>query len=369
MATVTQRNNGMIQFEGEHSHIPGIARNSWKLDTSLLRTGTSASAQQLTAMHKWSSTLKENQGLPPYILNYGAHGRSAALADLLTDAVLLENGRGSIVLGTYAFAKNGQTFEVPIFGFSTGMGISSSEIFVKEISAHVSDGPTYHFNGKEVSANSTIMIRVGTCGGCNFDTRHGLLEPVIDRPSLVNASFNLASLYNPIIETSPAPPIFDIGKNGDFARFWKEERNTDLVQVGAWVFLKNQNSPDVVEAIRVSADARGLVCYTGGALSKGSLGMESKHPEIFGALRNNEGVFASEMEQAGTANLANMFAAENSIKVLTGMVALIIGAIPGSGFPEFGNPQHDKEVSTGMSNALQVGLDALASLAGFKGKD
>ena len=369
MATATRGNNRTIQFEGEHSYVPGIARYGWKLDTSFLRPGASVSAQQLNAMHKWSITLKENQGLPPFILNYGAHGRSQALADLLKDAVLLENGRGSIVFGVYSFAKSGQTFEIPVFGFSTGMGISSSEIFVKEIAAHVSDAPAYHFNGKRVFADSTILIRVGTCGGCNFDLGGRLLEPVIDRPSLVNASFNLASLYSSIIETSPAPPIFDIGKNGDFARFWKEERNTDLVQEGEWVFLKNYNSPIVVEAIRVSADARGLVCYTGGALSKGALGMESRHPEIFGALRNNKGVFASEMEQAGTANLVNMFAAENGIKALTGMIALIIGAIPGSGFPVFGNPKHDKEVATGMGNALQVGLDALASLAGFKGKD
>jgi hypothetical protein len=59
---------------------------------------------------------------------------------------------------------------------------------------------------------------------------------------------------------------------------------------------------------------------------------------------------------------------KDGIRVLTGMVALIIGAIPGSGFPEPGNKKHDKEVSTGMQNALLVGLDALASLAGFKGK-
>jgi uridine phosphorylase len=363
MATATRGKNNTIQYEGEHSNIPGVARNGWKLHPSLLPKGTRPTRAQTNAMNSWSKTLQKNQGLPPNIINYGAHGRTEALAELLTDAVVLENGRGNMVLGTYFAEINGITFRIPVLGFSTGMGLPTAEIFVKEVCAHAANSPSYSFNGDEMPAGAINIIRVGTCGGCNSDAGGHFLRPVVDRPSLVNASFNLTSIYNPIIETSPEPPVFDIGKNSKFACFWKEERNTEIVQEGKWVFLKNQNSMEVVRAIRTVTTRYNLACYTGGALSKSSLGFESKHPEVISGLRRNAGVYASEMEQASTANLAALFANENGIKVLTGMVALIIGAIPGSGFPEHGNKTHDLEVATGMKNALFAGLEALASIA------
>jgi uridine phosphorylase len=368
MIFATNGKRNPIPYEGEHTPLPDIARNGWKLKNGLFQKGKMPSLKRMLAHRKWSRILSENQGLPPNLVHYGAHGRSKPLANMLKSAVLLENGRGSLVLGIYEHKINGKKFKLPVVGYSTGMGLPTAGIFTKEVLAHVANAGEYRFNGETIPAPTINVIRVGTCGGCNYGEGTNALKPVVNRPELVNAEYNYTSLFNPLIDASKVPPQVSIIMGSELRQYWNR-RGCELVDVNGWVFLKNANSPEVVNAIGAAAGRLGVLCHNGNALSKNALDFETVNHDIIGKLRIKHNVLASEMEQSVVADLALRMKQFN-LKVLTGMVALVIGALPGSGYPEYGNKQHDQEVADGLKNALKVALEALQSLSssGRKGQ-
>jgi len=305
--------------------------------------------------------IAKNGGCPPLILNCGDPERVAKIGELLEDRAILSTGRGNVAIGIAT--HDGKKF--PIMAFSTGMGEASAEIMAKETLAHVSLEPNYYFDGQKLDTrNKVVLIRLGTCGGCNYKYKSGkLLEPVVDRPVLINATNNLTTGAT-IMESMGYPPsVLGMSKNHSLRKRFEADwaaYGGKVVLVNGWPFIENRNSFSVRNAITEAAEELGVAYHEGGTLSKASLNLEQSSGRLFERLRKERENKASEMEQATMAYLAKKYKYECGLGIKTGMVALVVGALPGTGYPEAGNKEHEEQMASGMENLLKVAIAALS---------
>ena len=337
-----------IKFEGVHGPLPNLKANGWKGN----------------GVAPW---IAKNGGCPPLLLNCGDPERVVRIGELLEDRAILSTGRGNVAIGITEY--RGKKF--PIMAFSTGMGEASAEIMAKETLAHVSLEPNYYFDGQKLdTGNRIVLLRLGTCGGCNYSHKSGkLIEPVVDRPALINATTNLTTGAT-IMESMGYPPsVLGMSKNHSLRKQFEADwaaYGGNVVKVKGWPLIENRNSYSVRNAITEAANELGVACHEGGTLSKASLNLEQSSGRLFEHLRKKHDNKASEMEQATMAYLAKKYKYEYGLGIKTGMVALVVGALPGTGYPEAGNREHEEQMANGMENILKV---AIAALGKFVAQD
>ncbi len=337
-----------IRFEGVHGPLPGLKAKGWKGN----------------GIPSW---IAKNSGCPPLLLNCGDPERVAKIGELLEDRAILSTGRGNVAIGIAEY--EGKKF--PIMAFSTGMGEASAEIMAKETLAHVSLEPKYFFDGKAlITGGIIVLIRLGTCGGCNYSHKSGkILEPVVDRPALINATNNLTT-GGTIMESMGYPPsVLGMSKNHSLRKQFETDwaaYGGKVVRVKDWPLIQNKNDESLRIAISKAAGELCVPCHEGGTLSKASLNFEQSSGRLFEHLRKKHDNKASEMEQATMAYLASKYSREHGLDIRTGMVALVVGALPGTGYPEAGNQEHENQIVTGMENMLKVAIAALSNFAGIE---
>ncbi len=394
--------NMELSFKDEQLtvHAPRLALSDWKNE----------------GLPDW---VVKKKGLPGNVIHFGDPERRVPFAKMLKDAVIVDNlfkegerGRAPLVIGVYPYKyKEGgseRTFDVPVIGLGTGMGQASTKIMLYDSLGYVSIDPVYMVGGQELRTGGRInLIRVGTCGGCNTTE---LDPPVVNRPALVNSTVNY-STGAVVMEGLGWPPMVlglprDNPQRAEFERLWagfgggviedraslvfREEKGktsfhgavaallklensweADLwvpmrpemrIMHHVWTFLSNKNSPTIVRAISKSAGEIGVECHQGAALSKDSLDLEN-HGHVIQLLRRKYGVIASEMEQFTANFVASFLDRVGGIKTRAGMVTVVVGSLPGTGYPEKGNKQHEQEIATGTDSALKVALESLSRLA------
>lgn len=351
-----------------HGHAPRIALLDWNVDAL-------------------PDFIKANRGLPGNVVHFGDPERKFSFAAQLKDSIIVDDlfesgkkGREPLVIGVYPYKykeANGaeKTLDVPVIGIGTGMGQASSKIMLWDNLGYVSLNPTYSLGSKNLYTGGRInLIRVGTAGGCNSITYE---LPLINRPLLVNADANYSSGSVVMESLGWSPAVLGRPKDDrqrvQFEQLWAgfggsivEETIKTNFKGGemekTWVFLVNQNSGDIVRAIKSSAARNRLECPTGSSISKDSLDLENEG-SLIQVLRNNHKVYISEMEQFTANFVANFLRKVGNINAHAGMVVVVVGSLPGTGYPEKGNVQHENEIVRGIDNAMKIALDALGSLA------
>ena len=343
-----------IECEGEHTFLPEAKRRTW-------------------LVRGLPDYLKKNDGISPVILNFGERDRAYLLKTLLKDAVVSDDvlgigarGREPIVFGIYEHEGR----EFPVVGVCTGMGMPSASNILPEVLKHVALGEKYFFNGKEMPAGRMIIIRIGTAGGINSND---LEEPVVNRPDIINAYGNLATAGTVAEELGFCPSV--LGMPDDSLELIRtkqllEKYGTKIMKVKSrsetlgcditWNLLFNHNSKELVDAMNAVAGKMGMPVQNSLIFSKNKLKFE-KHVAVLQEMRKR-GVLATEMEQLETTFRSSVLQVEYGITALTGALIVLVGALPGTGFPRPGNEKDKEEIETNLVNSVKIALGAAANL-------
>lgn len=296
--------------------------------------------------------------ISPFHVNVGSRQRVRAALPFLKDARFLEGGRVEILLGTYEHAKKGgKKLDVPIVVYETQMGMGAADIIVREALHFSCCGPVFRFNGSEVRTEGKIIeIRAGTSGGCNTGEKNGG-SPVLAVGDIVAAE-RVMGTSGTIMQALGFMPLLKM----------REDNKSQIELVSAcqkWGALGGSITKDGYLAMGTDSDLarevfgaafeRGLACNIGAVFSKESLYSEANHG-FFVDLRKNEGVLATEMEGLQIAYIAAE-AKKKGIEMLTGVVAGIVGVVPGTGFPN--NKDEERAARKVENDVVEVALSAI----------
>ncbi len=259
-------------------------------------------------------------------------------------------GRVSIVSGDYEFKRDKKNGVIRLTVGETQMGLDAVDIIQREY-AYCADG------------TPVVQIRSGTSGGMN--TRD-LDAPVMDLGDIVIARTNIGR--SGALEQSLGyfPKIIpDVDSARELADFIKmlEQLNIRITSDGR--FYEVKNDVIVVKALENAAKGLGYKYLTGKNFSKESLNAEGAEGLML-RLREKDGVLISEMEQLQNAYIAAFTWAKYNVKVLSGMVVAVIGAVPGPGFPDPKNKVQMKLQEDTENKALLISAEALADLSRLK---
>ncbi len=299
--------------------------------------------------------LKDNDGaLPPLIIAVGDARRAARAVGVLNlqnvaplhehgEKLLGLTGRGRVdmLIGSFELDKKA----IPLLIVETQMGMSATEIILREVLAHCS--PEYKFAGTNIKTDGIYVIRAGTAGGINMADGSGA---VIKLGDIVNASFSIG-WSGAVIESLAGLDFFSDEVRSKFKKRWDE---LGLSWTDDGRFPLAQCSKELVNAINTVSKDLGVRIVTGGNFSKDSLYAEIGAAQFF-ELREKYNIMSTEMEQTALLKLCAEFK-EKGISVHGGLVSGILGILPES-FAE-GKDAEDK-MKRAEEDALKVAAHAL----------
>jgi uridine phosphorylase len=267
----------------------------------------------------------------------------------------LTPGRVSVAVGTFDGA--------PLAVVEHGMGCPSTEVILREILSDRHCARRFPVPGaadEVFDAPAKFVIRVGTAAGLNRR------EPRADGSTL--REFDLIVCNEQVgISLTDAQAL--TGHLNLFDPRLLAETRSALVQLGyGFRRLAGAEAPtlatdaELAEALERGAEA-GIARFLPAAravrlgnFSKDSLYAE-KHEAEFVALREECGVGSSEMEFSTVARVAQQHTRAGD-PVRCGMVAAVLGLIPGDGFSE----DHERAAAA-SSAAMFAAMSALAHVA------
>lgn len=256
-------------------------------------------------------------------------------------------GRVSVVTGDYHFRRHGEKGTIRLVAGETEMAFGADDITTREYAYSAEDEPV-------------VQVRRGTAGGMN--TRN-LDAPEMKLGDIVIADRSIGS-SGAIFQSMGYFPkvVIDMEAIGEAQRFVAEWQKLGGTVTADGRFLVMKNDPIVVQALCEAAGKLRFDYHVGGAFSKESLYGEGSE-ELMLALREKEGVLATEMEQLQNAYIAAVMRAKHDVRILTGMVVAVIGAVPGAGFPDRNDKQQMKLQEKTEENALKIAAEAMVSIA------
>lgn len=299
--------------------------------------------------------------ITPFHVNVGSRGRvnEAFRHKLLDGASLVRGGRIDTLFGVYKHEKkDGSFLDVPVVIYETQMGMSAVDMIMGEMVHFSCVEPVYKFNGKEIYTGGKIIeIRAGTSGGCNTAEFDGEV-PVLRIGDIVSATSTIGTSGTILQAEGFLPTLNYYAKGTELMEFTRknEAMGGKITDDG---FLEFDSHEKVVIGIAAAAGNMGLNAYLGKAFSKESLDCE--RDELFVKLRNEHGVLASEMEQLQAGYIAAKAKTRYNTDVMTGMVAGVIGTVPGAGYPT--NKKEEKLKAETEMNVVKVALGAIGIIA------
>ena len=321
--------------------------------------GIHTAAGHLQQFNKWKRVpfLRENEGrLPPFIISVGSRARVLQAPSLLNfseyafiderareEFGLSDYGRVSILIGL-AESKGGP---FPLMVAESQMGCPAAQINVREL-LDLSSPYGYRINGKFYSSDGIYIIRAGTCAGVNSHTEGHKMkigDLAIATTSIGSVGAILQSKFGVL----------------DFAGRNVSEYADDISSfTNDACHLSTSSSEIIIEALSSEAKARKVRSSTGPNFTKDSLYAEMGEEE-FSALRDEYGVISTEMEQIALDSLAEEYTS-SGIPTQSGLIAAVVGAIPGKSFPE--TAREKKAAANAEKNALLIAKEALSVIAG-----
>jgi len=310
----------------------------------------------------WSKIpyLKENDGrAPPFVIVVGDRRRVGKVAERLSSPVFLdeqaarisseidswehspltkpEYGRIAMALGTFR--------SVPLLVAEIQMGSFAAQIILGEILSDNLISREYRVGQEKFDASSKYVIRVGTCGGINSPNREYIREG-----DIVNSTFAIG-VSNAVLQSTIQLDTWRMDDLESLRRTWKSlGPEFSVTQDG---HPRVECAPDIVAAINKAADLIGIErCFKGGAVTKDSLYAELSE-EMFTDLCLQYDARSTEDALSTIGVVCKKKRAE------FGMVAGVIGLIPGSSFVE-----SEPVKSQAEDNAISVALEAMCAVAG-----
>jgi uridine phosphorylase len=263
---------------------------------------------------------------------------------IVEDGKKREVGRVKVVEGYYYYPYDKNTYGVRLLVAETQMGMPAVDIVARELIFAAKKEPV-------------VQIRVGTCGGINTQE---LDHPILGIGDLVIAQKVIGSSGAIMQQMGYFPSILNPNEDKkDLFKFIDNWQRLGGEFALDGKFLALRNDLVVVSALRNAADRLVFSYHVGNAFSKESLYAEGQE-ELMIELRKKENVLITEMEQLQHAFLAHFAKAKYGLRVFTGMIAAVIGAVPGEGFPT--DKKGFEKQQEAERQALKVGALALGFL-------
>lgn len=320
--------------------------------------GIHTAAGHLQQFKKWKEVpfLRENEGkLPPFIISVGSRARVLQSPQLLglTEYAFIDEearqkfglsyyGRVSLLIGL-AESRGGH---FPIMVAESQMGCPAAQINVREL-LDLSNPYGYGVNGKFYHSDGIYIIRAGTCAGVNsYTDKHKMQigDLAIATSSIGSVGAILQSRFGVL----------------DFAGRNASEYMDDLSPfTNDSSHIQASSSELIAEALSSEARLMKVRFSSGPNFTKDSLYAEMGE-EAFSALRDEYGVISTEMEQLALDFLAEEYTS-SGIPTYAGLIAAVVGAIPGKSFPE--TAREKKAAAKAEENALVLAKEALAIAA------
>ncbi|MFA6328824.1 MAG: hypothetical protein WCY41_05245 [Candidatus Micrarchaeia archaeon] len=298
----------------------------------------------------------------PFHVNVGSRQRVRAAAAFLKDARLLEGGRVEILLGTYEHKTGeGKKLDVPVVIYETQMGMGAADIISREVLHFSCCEPVFRFNGSEIrTAERIVDIRAGTSGGCNTSETNGI-SPVLAVGDIVAAERMVGTSGTIMQALGFMPTVSSAVDTQMQIELFKTCQKWGALggSITKEGYLAMDTDPLLAREIWGAAFDKGLTCHIGTVFSKESLYSESNHG-FFVDLRKNQNVLATEMEGLQIAYVAAE-ARKKGIDMLTGVVAGIVGVVPGTGFPN--NKSEEDAAKKVETDGVKVALAAIGRFA------
>ena len=320
--------------------------------------GIHTAVGHLQKFSKWKDIpyLKDNFGrVPPFIISVGSRARVFHSANLLNfrekaivDVEAMDKfgipyfGRVALLIGL-AESKAG-TF--PLMVAESQMGCPAAQINLREL-LYYSNPEGYNASGNFYPSDSIYVVRAGTCGGVNS---HGLSSPAMQIGDVAIATESIGSV-GAIFQSSFGMLSF----SGISPK--PESGGASFTPDGQ--HLLTSPSPQLVSFLASSARESGIASCCGPNFTKDSLYAEMGEDD-FATLRDRYGVISTEMEQIAIDLLARQFSDEG-VPVNSGLIAAVIGAIPGKSFPE--TKEEHEAAAVAEENALVLAKESLGKIA------